>query len=382
MFDLLAGILAFFYEFIPDYGLAIALLTVTVMLLLTPLTLKGTRSMMMMQTIQPEMKRLQQQYRDDRPKLNEEVLKLYRENNINPLAGCLPLLIQLPVFFILYRVLSGLTHTVPFTYLNPAVSGRPQRVGIDGLVRSAFEPDYISRSSELFKSLYGKTQMKSWGMDLAESSTKAMSHSLGRALPYFVLIVGVFITSVIQQRQISGRNPAAASNPQQQMLMKLGPIMITGFSIFAPGGLVIYFFVSNLFRVGQQALISHTIYKTPEAKELLARQSVEAKEKAAKEAAGPKKGFFERMLGEAAPQVKDQRERANGARQKAAQAKAAKAGATGANGSPKAAPPTKTDQKTASPRTAAKPPLAKSGGGRATPPGARPSASRKKRKRK
>src|SRR5438067_310255 len=128
MFDILASILAFFYEFIPDYGLAIALLTVTVMLLLTPLTLKGTRSMMMMQTIQPAMKRLQQQYRDDRQKLNEEVLKLYRDNNINPLAGCLPLLIQLPVFFILYRVLRGLTGTVAFTYLDPSTSHGVQRV--------------------------------------------------------------------------------------------------------------------------------------------------------------------------------------------------------------------------------------------------------------
>ena len=378
MFDILASILAFFYEFIPDYGLAIALLTITVMLLLTPLTLKGTRSMMMMQTIQPEMKRLQQQYKDDRQKLNEEVLKLYRDNNINPLAGCLPLLIQLPVFFILYRVLSGLTHTVPFTSLAP-VSGRSQHLGVDGLVRQAFEPDYISRTSELFKSLYGKTEMKSWGMDLAESSTKAMSHSLGRALPYLLLIVGVFVTSVIQQRQISGRNPAAASNPQQQMLMKLGPIMITGFSIFAPGGLVIYFFVSNLFRVGQQALISHTIYKTPEAKALLERQHAEAKEKKAKDAAGPKKGFLERMLGDAAPQVKDQRERANGRQT----ARAAKGGAGATNGKSgrqkdeEKAVPAKGAQK-----TAPKPPLAKSTGGRATPPGSRSSASRKKKKRK
>lgn len=378
MFDLLATILAFFYEFIPDYGTAIALLTITVMLLLTPLTLKGTRSMMMMQTIQPEMKRLQQQYKDDRQKLNEEVLKLYRDNNINPLAGCLPLLIQLPVFFILYQVLNGLTNKIPFVYLASA-EGRPQRVGIDGLLRQGFEPDYISRASDLFSSLYGKTEMKSWGMDLAESSTTAMSHSIGRALPYFLLIVGVFITSVIQQRQISGRNPAAASNPQQQLLMKLGPIMITGFSIFSPGGLVIYFFVSNLFRVGQQALISHTIYKTPEAKALIERQHVEAKEKKAQDAAGPKKGFLERMLGDAAPQVKEQRERANGR-----QTRGGKAGAGATNG--KSTQQQKAGDKVAeqkgSQKAPAKPPLAKSGGGRATPPGSRSSASRKKKKRK
>src|SRR5690349_15268269 len=101
MFDLLAQLLAFFYKLVPNYGVAIALLTLFVMVLLTPLTLKGTRSMMMMQAVQPEMKKLQQQYKDDRQKLNEEMMKFYKENNINPLSGCLPLLIQMPVFFIL-----------------------------------------------------------------------------------------------------------------------------------------------------------------------------------------------------------------------------------------------------------------------------------------
>ena len=94
----LAKALAFFYSLVPNYAIAIALLTLTVMVVLTPLTLKGTRSMMMMQALQPEMKKLQAQYKDDRQKLNEELMKFYKENNINPLGGCLPLLIQMPVF--------------------------------------------------------------------------------------------------------------------------------------------------------------------------------------------------------------------------------------------------------------------------------------------
>src|SRR3954452_3893070 len=107
----LAQALSFFYSLIPNYAVAIAMLTLAVMIVLTPLTLKGTRSMMIMQALQPEMKKLQAQYKDDRQKLNEELLKFYRENNINPLGGCLPLLIQLPVFFILYNVLRGLTRS-------------------------------------------------------------------------------------------------------------------------------------------------------------------------------------------------------------------------------------------------------------------------------
>jgi YidC/Oxa1 family membrane protein insertase len=241
----IAQALSFFYSLVPNYGIAIAMLTLAVMIVLTPLTLKGTRSMMIMQSLQPEMKKLQAQYKDDRQKLNEELLKFYRENNINPLGGCLPLLIQLPVFLILYRVIAGLTY-IP--------SGQ-----------TTFQPKYLDKSSELYRSLLGQTEMRAFGMNLAESATKALSHSFVTVLPYLVLIIGVAATSIIQQRQISGRNPAAAANPQQQMLMKLGPIMITGFSLIVPGALVIYFFVSNLYRVGQQALISRTIYNTPEA---------------------------------------------------------------------------------------------------------------------
>src|SRR5205823_1688317 len=106
-----ANLLAWLYTIWPSYGGMIVLYTMVIMLLVMPLTLKGTRSMMVLQALQPEMKKLQQQYKDDRQKLNEEMLKFYRENNINPLGGCLPLLIQLPIFLILYRVLRGLTNT-------------------------------------------------------------------------------------------------------------------------------------------------------------------------------------------------------------------------------------------------------------------------------
>src|SRR6266850_4798542 len=111
LFEPFAKLLALFYNLWPSYGGAIALFTLSIMVLLTPLTLKGTRSMMVLQALQPEMKKIQAQYKDDRQKLNEELLKFYKENKINPLGGCLPLLVQLPVFIILYNVLRGLTAT-------------------------------------------------------------------------------------------------------------------------------------------------------------------------------------------------------------------------------------------------------------------------------
>ena len=115
-FDALASVLNFFYTIIPSglqptlgYGLSIMLMTVLVMALITPLTVKSTRSMLQMQRLQPEMKRLQEKYKDDREKLNQELMAFYRENQINPLGGCLPLLAQMPVFIIMYQLLRGLT---------------------------------------------------------------------------------------------------------------------------------------------------------------------------------------------------------------------------------------------------------------------------------
>ena len=200
MFDLFATVLAWFYELWPSYGMAIVFLTLTVMLILTPLTLKGTRSMMMLQRLAPELKKLQAQYKDDRQKLNEETLKFYRENQINPLGGCLPLLVQMPVFIVLYRVLSGLTKTSDGT----------------------FDPSYLDQASDLFKALDVTDEMVSWGMDLSRSATAAMQESFGHALPYLLLVFGVAATSYIQQKQVSGRNPNSV-NPQQQMLLRLMP---------------------------------------------------------------------------------------------------------------------------------------------------------------
>src|SRR3954468_2242551 len=136
-FEPFAHLLSFFYQIWPSYGGAITLFTLAIMVVLTPLTLKGTRSMMQLQALQPEMKKIQAQYKDDRQKLNEELLKFYRENNINPLGGCLPLLVQIPVFIILYNVLRGLTANT---------------VVVNG--HEVFKPKYIDPSSKLFQALH------------------------------------------------------------------------------------------------------------------------------------------------------------------------------------------------------------------------------------
>ena len=109
MFDLIAAVLSWFYGLVPSYGFAIIMLTLVVMVIVTPLTLKGTRSMIKMQHLQPEMKKIQTRYKGDREAMNKEMMAFYQANNINPMGGCLPLLIQAPVFMVLYNVLRGMT---------------------------------------------------------------------------------------------------------------------------------------------------------------------------------------------------------------------------------------------------------------------------------
>ena len=126
-------VLSGIYDLVPSYGLAIILLTILVRIVLIPLTVKQIRSMSAMQKIQPELKRLQQKYKGDRQKMNEELMKLYREHGVNPLGGCFPLLMQAPVFIALYSVLRATIvfdagvppATVPQFALDKATVCRP-----------------------------------------------------------------------------------------------------------------------------------------------------------------------------------------------------------------------------------------------------------------
>ena len=114
LLDFVGSVLAFFYSIIPNYPIDVALLTIVIMAALTPLTVKSTKNMAAMQALGPEMKKLQQKYKgaENRAQMNEEMMKLYKEHNVNPASGCLPMLLQMPAFFVLYSVIRGITNTV------------------------------------------------------------------------------------------------------------------------------------------------------------------------------------------------------------------------------------------------------------------------------
>jgi YidC/Oxa1 family membrane protein insertase len=271
LFNMFGTVLAVLYQVRQSYAFMIIGLTLIVMVVVTPLTLKATRSMLMMQQLQPELKKLQSKYKDDRQQLNEEMLKFYKENNINPVGGCLPLLVQTPVFLVLYSVLRGLTLRVPTMGSNIGwVTGQQvtgQSLTKPPLILHTFDPKYVPHDSLLYKNLSVSTSMQSFGMDLSRSATEVFSASgLIAALPYIILIALVALTAFVQQRQIQARNTGATVNPQQQAIMKIMPFFLPIFSFTLAAGLVIYFVVSNTYRVGQQWFISRNIYGKSEAK--------------------------------------------------------------------------------------------------------------------
>jgi YidC/Oxa1 family membrane protein insertase len=266
-FVLIANLLALIYAAIPNYAIAIIGLTLAIMIVMTPLTLKGTRSMMVMQQLQPEMKKIQTRYKDDRPKLNEELLKFYKENDISPLGGCLPLLVQMPIFLVLYQVLRGLTRRISGMgfdtgWVSGQIGSGTSTTKAPSLDRN-FDPAFLDHKSKMYTDLSNTNTMQAFGMDLAESAKTALSRGILHATPYLLLIVIVGITGFIQQKQIQGRNPNQQTNPQQQMIMKVMPIFLPVISFGLPAGLVLYFAVSNLYRVGQQWFISRSIYGAP-----------------------------------------------------------------------------------------------------------------------
>lgn len=263
LFDGLAWLLAVYYSLGESYGIAIMLFTLTVMLVLTPLTFYTTRSMLRMQTLQPQVKKIQAQYQGDRQRMNEEMMRLYQANNVNPLGSCLPILAQLPVFFVLFRLIGGLTRRVSDlgTHVGWRLPFGENRVPSPDFPERTFNPEYLARDSGMRAALENSTEMNFLGMDLSSSLTDAFRESFSTALPFLLLIVLIGVTSYVQQRQIAGRrDPDAPVNPQQQMIMKIMPWFLPVISVGFPAGLNLYFVSSNIVRVGQQAVITHRIY--------------------------------------------------------------------------------------------------------------------------
>ena len=248
-FRICGWILAFFYGVIPNYAFAIVMLTIVIMGLLTPFTVKSTKSMIAMSRVQPEIKKLQQKYKgpENRQLLNEELMKLYKEEGVNPVGGCLPVLLQAPFLFILYSVIKGLSYTKV----------------VGGVVTAL--PRYIPHSSKMYTSLVASHgQIRVFGVDL---SLKTFSHhsSIYAQLPFFALVLFAVGLQYFQMSQVNNRNKKTGQPipSQQQTMQRILPIVFFYFYVIIPAAVVVYMISSTIIRIITQYVMFATGVSDP-----------------------------------------------------------------------------------------------------------------------
>lgn len=277
VFEVPGALLSWLFSLTHSYGLSIALIAVLVMLLVTPLILKSTKGMLEMQKLAPEMRKLQQEHKSDRQQLNQEMMKLYQEHKVNPMASCLPMVAQMPVFFIMFQILHGMTYR---PVGGDAVVARAvmSSAGVAVTEEVGFFPRYLSHTSELYQSLVGQQTMTSWGLDMSLSPAKMLGQDFGMGLIYVALVVALGALYFAQQRMVAAR---AAVSPTmsagQQKLMQYLPVVFAVFQIFFLLGLVIYYMVQTVLRILQQAYITRRFYGHDDS---LGRQAQQASERA------------------------------------------------------------------------------------------------------
>ncbi len=214
MFDFLAKplmvTLNYFYKYVHNYGVAIILLTILIKIIFYPLTQKSYQSMKKMKDLQPHLEKIKQKYKDDKAKLNQEIMELYKRQKVNPFGGCLPILIQIPVFFALYKALLNsieLRHAPFLTYL-PIID-------------------------------------KPWLVDLSVKD------------PYYITPILMGATMFIQQKM----TPTGGGDALQEKIMYFMPIFMTFLFLNFPSGLVVYWLANNVLSIIQQYMVNKKLDK-------------------------------------------------------------------------------------------------------------------------
>jgi YidC/Oxa1 family membrane protein insertase len=197
-------VLKFFHSFLGNYGWAIILLTIVVRLPFIPIVSRGQKSMRRLQEIQPKMNEIREKYKKDPQRMQQEMMGLYKKHKVNPMGGCLPMVLQIPVFFALYKVL----------LISIELRGAPFML---------------------------------WITDLSAKD------------PYYILPVVMGITMVIQQKMTP-----STMDPKQQKMMMLMPIVFTFMFLNFASGLVLYWLVNNLLSIAQQFVINRKLASQPQ----------------------------------------------------------------------------------------------------------------------
>ena len=268
LFEFFGAIVAGIYAVIPSFGVAIVLFTFLVMVVTTPLTVKSTKSMLQMQRLQPELKQLQAKYKGDRERLNTELMLFYKENNISPVGGCLPVIAQAPVFIVMYHLIRGLTNRLGGTsagvghIVSQAANGKPLTSWV--FTDQYFNPEHVNVATRFYKTMSTQNTMPFFGrgfrLDLAKTPAEAWAQGIVPFIPYLILLLLILVIQFIQNRQIQNRNPNANANPTQAMILKVMPFVLPVFAFNFAGALAVYWGVQGLMRIGTQSYITKELY--------------------------------------------------------------------------------------------------------------------------
>ncbi|MEU0028648.1 membrane protein insertase YidC [Streptomyces sp. NPDC006335] len=217
------------------WGLSIVSLVILIRICLIPLFVKQIKSTRAMQTLQPEMKKIQERYKNDKQRQSEEMMKLYKETGTNPLSSCLPILAQSPFFFALYHVLNGIATGSTIGVINESLLASARKAHIVGAPLAAKFTD-------------GSSKVEALGASLTDVRVVTA-----------VMIVLMSASQFYTQRQLMTKNvDTTVKTPfmqQQKMLMYVFPVMFAVFGINFPVGVLVYWLTTNVWTMGQQMYV-------------------------------------------------------------------------------------------------------------------------------
>jgi len=234
-------IIVFLYNHVVgNYGVVIIILTIIVRAVLIPLTIGQTKSMAKMQKLQPELNEIQKKYKNDPQKMQEEMMNFYTKNKVNPLSGCFPLLLQMPVFYALFGALRNPSRIVTDVIGNFNLSGIANgiRTGMIGILKGTeFIPGSAPNPNYSFLWL-----------------------NLNEKDPYYVLVILMVLTMFLSTKMSS-------PDTKQSKAMYMMPLVFGIISIPLPSGFLVYWVTSNIWTIGQQWVMNKIIAKDMEKEE-------------------------------------------------------------------------------------------------------------------
>jgi membrane protein insertase, YidC/Oxa1 family, C-terminal domain len=302
------------------YGLAIIIFTVVVKLVLLPLTVKQYKSTSKMQVIQPQIQEIQKRYKNDKEKLNQEMMKVYQENSVNPAGGCLPLLVQMPILISLYWVIvqplkfmlsktpEQITKIVDVA--SKAMKAAGDTINTTVMLGSSKELsalNYFNSHKNLLDQLGGNLKANELinfhflGLDLGIVPTYKTALLFGPNanvyLPLLILpilaVVTTFLSTKISMPKTNNNNTGnqnAMASSMTNSMMYIGPVMTLIFSFQLPAGVILYWTIGYVFQIFQQLYINKHILKRNEPVEIKKPLIEPATQQAGKKEIGPGNG--------------------------------------------------------------------------------------------